>query len=112
MGRSVQPGARSGDGPRVSRRDASGRRRQGRALLLDVRPEVLLDGADAAGPRLRERRDAGDVGRIPEEGRDIRRTVTVGDLVGWRFGESITKSPSHQITKSPILTVQSPALSE
>ena len=33
--------------------DAAGRRRQGRALLLDVRPEVLLDGADAAGARPR-----------------------------------------------------------
>ena len=35
------------------RRDAAGRRRQGRALLLDVRPEVLLDGAHPAGARLR-----------------------------------------------------------
>ena len=31
------------------RRDAAGGRRQGRALLLDVRPEVLQHGADAAG---------------------------------------------------------------
>ena len=44
----VQPGARSGHRARVPRRDAAGRRRQGRALLLDVRPEVLQHGADAA----------------------------------------------------------------
>jgi hypothetical protein len=33
----------TGDGSGVSRRDAAGRRVQGRALLLDVRTEVLLD---------------------------------------------------------------------
>ena len=44
---SLDPGHRA----RLSRRDAAGRRRQGRALLLDVRAEVLLDGADAAGAR-------------------------------------------------------------
>ena len=38
----------------VPRRDAAGRGREGRALLLDVRPEVLQHGADAAGARLRE----------------------------------------------------------
>ena len=56
LGGSVQPGARSGDRARVPRRDAAGRRREGRALLLDVRTEVLQHGADAAGARLRERR--------------------------------------------------------
>ena len=50
LGGSVQPRARSGDRARVSRRNAAGRRCEGRALLLDVRAEVLLDGADAAGP--------------------------------------------------------------
>ena len=55
LGGSVQPGARSGDRARLPRRDAAGRRREGRALLLDVRPEVLQHGADAAGARLRER---------------------------------------------------------
>ena len=49
VGGSVQPLARPGDGPRVSRRDASRRRREGGALLFDVRTKVLLDGADAAG---------------------------------------------------------------
>ena len=56
--RPVQPGARSGHGARVPRRDAAGRRRQGRALLLDVRPEVLLDGDHAAGARVRRARTA------------------------------------------------------
>ena len=55
LGGSVQPGARSGDRARLPRRDAAGRRREGRALLLDVRPEVLQHGADAAGARLRAR---------------------------------------------------------
>ena len=53
VGGSVQSGDGSGDRARLSRRDAAGRRREGRALLLDVRAEVLLDGADAAGARLR-----------------------------------------------------------
>ena len=56
LGRSVQPGARSGDRARVSRRDAAGRGREGRALLLDVRPEVLQHGAHAAGPGLRRQK--------------------------------------------------------
>ena len=56
LGGSVQPGARSGHRARLPRRDAAGRRRQGRALLLDVRPEVLHDGADAAGARRRGER--------------------------------------------------------
>jgi thiamine biosynthesis protein ThiC len=40
-----------GDRARVPRRDAARRRRQGRALLLDVRPEVLLDEDHAGGAR-------------------------------------------------------------
>ena len=74
---SVQPGAGSGDGARVPRRDAARRRRQGGALLLDVRAEVLLDGDHAAGApvrRLEGARDArGDRGRPPREGRRVRR---------------------------------------
>ena len=49
LGGSVQSLARSGHRARLPRCDAARRRRQGRALLFDVRPEVLLDGADAAG---------------------------------------------------------------
>ena len=56
LGGPVQPGARPGHRARVPRRDAAGRRRQGRALLLDVRAEVLQHGDHAAGARLR--RDA------------------------------------------------------
>ena len=66
LGGSVQPGDGPGDRARLPRRDAAGRRRQGGALLLDVRPEVLLDGAHAAGARLREagwRRRASSSGR-------------------------------------------------
>ena len=84
LGGSVQPGARSGDRARVPRRDAAGRRRQGRALLLDVRAEVLQHGAHAAGARLRriERpgnargrrgRDGGEVARVQAGARDLRR---------------------------------------
>ena len=51
----VQPGARSGHRARVPRRDAAGRRRQGRALLLDVRSEVLQHGVHAADSRRRRR---------------------------------------------------------
>ncbi len=52
----VQPLARPRHGARLPRRDAAEGRPQGRALLLDVRPEVLLD-EDHAGPA---RRGAGD----------------------------------------------------
>jgi hypothetical protein len=56
LGGSVQPRPRSRHRARLSRRDAAEGRAQGRALLLDVRPEVLLD-EDHAG-RARLRRDA------------------------------------------------------
>ncbi len=73
--RSVQPGARSGDGARVSRRDAARRRRQGRALLLDVRAEVLLDGDHQSGARIRRgarrRRRRRDRNRDGREGRGV-----------------------------------------
>ena len=85
LGGSVQPGARSGDRARLPRRDAAGRRRQGRALLLDVRAEVLQHGADAAGARLRgtkgledargrRGRTRGEVARVPAGTRDLRPT--------------------------------------
>ncbi len=72
VGGSVQLVTRSGDRARLSRRDASGRRRQGRALLFDVRAEVLLDGADAAGAGDGDRRAEGngrEVARVPRQGR-------------------------------------------
>ena len=63
----------SGDRARVSRRNAARRRRQGRALLLDVRPEVLQHGADAAGARRSREGHGREVGRVPEERRrDLR----------------------------------------
>ena len=43
LGGPVQPGAGSGDRAGLPRRDAAGRRGQGRPLLLHVRPQVLLD---------------------------------------------------------------------
>ena len=54
--RPVQPVARSGDGARVPRRDAAGAGREGRALLLDVRPALLLDEDHPGRARLRRRR--------------------------------------------------------
>ncbi len=45
-------GARSGDGARISRRDAAEGGAQGRAFLLDVRPEILLDEDHAGRARL------------------------------------------------------------
>ena len=59
----------------VSRRDDARGRRQGRALLLDVRAEVLLDGADAAGPRLRRAGHGREVGRVPEGEGDLRKDL-------------------------------------
>jgi len=51
--RSVQPRARSGHGRAVPRPDAPAGGAQDRALLLDVRPEVLLDEDHAGSPRFR-----------------------------------------------------------
>ncbi len=56
LGGPVQPRPRSGNRPRLPRRDAAQGSPQGRAFLLDVRPKVLLD-EDHAG-RARLRRDA------------------------------------------------------
>ena len=73
VARSVQPGARPGDRARVPRRDAAGRRRQGRALLLDVRAEVLLDGDHQPGARVRRRaRRGAGCGRRKRDGREGR----------------------------------------
>ena len=46
-------GARSRDGARVPRRNAAGSRREGRALLLDVRPAFLLDEDHPRRARIR-----------------------------------------------------------
>ena len=54
LGGPVQPRPRSGHGARVPRRDAAAGRRQARALLLDVRPALLLDEDHAGRARLRE----------------------------------------------------------
>ncbi len=53
LGGPVPPGARSRDRARVPRRDAAGRGSQARALLLDVRPALLLDEDHAGRARLR-----------------------------------------------------------
>ena len=59
----VQPRPRSGNRGGLSRRDAAEGRAQGGALLLDVRPEVLLDEDHAGRARLR-----GDARRQREGG--------------------------------------------
>ncbi len=53
LARPVQPVARSRHGGAISRPDPPGRRRQDRAFLLDVRPEILLDEDHPGSPRLR-----------------------------------------------------------
>ena len=55
LGGPVPPLARPRDGARVPRRDAAGRGREGRALLLDVRAALLLDEDHAGRARLRRR---------------------------------------------------------
>ena len=75
LGGPVQPGARSGHRPRLPRRDAPGRGRQGGALLLDVRAQVLLDEDHPGRARLRGG-DGGQVGGVPGAGRgDLRGAV-------------------------------------
>ncbi len=62
LARPVQPVARSGNGGAIPRPDPPRRRRQDRPLLLDVRPQVLLDEDHAGSARLR--RQAGS--RCPQ----------------------------------------------
>jgi hypothetical protein len=63
---SVQPGDGPGHRPRLPRRNAAGRRREGRAFLLDVRPEVLQHGAHPAAPRRSAEGHGSEIGRIQE----------------------------------------------
>src|SRR5690606_14157218 len=68
----VQPLARPGDRPVLPRRDAPRRGRQGGALLLHVRPEVLLDADHAGDPRGGGGGDGGEGEGVPGEGgRDL-----------------------------------------
>ncbi len=73
---SVQPGDGPGDRARLSRRDAAGRRRQGGALLLDVRAQVLQHGTHPAGAADGTAGDGREVGRVPQGRRDLRQAVT------------------------------------
>ena len=58
LARPVQPVARSRHRRGISRPDAAGRRRQDRPLLLDVRPEILLDEDHAGGQGIRPPKSA------------------------------------------------------
>ena len=90
LGGPVQPRPRSRQGARVPRRDAAAGRRQARALLLDVRPALLLDEDHAGRARVRgearrvrrgraEEGDGGEGGRVRAEGRgDLQQGVTSG----------------------------------
>ncbi len=67
LGGSVQPRARSRHRARIPRRDLAQGRAQGRAFLLDVRAEVLLDEDHAGCAGLRgdvEREGSGNVGDV------------------------------------------------
>ena len=77
LGRPVQSRPRSGEGQGIPRRNAAQGCAQVRALLLHVRPEVLLDEDHAGRTRLRRRtwrgRNRGDRRRHGREGRRIPR---------------------------------------
>ena len=71
LGGPVQPVARSRHRAQVPRRDAAEGQPQGRAFLLDVRAEILLD-ADHPGPAQGGRGDGrhgGEVEGVPRQGR-------------------------------------------
>ena len=86
LGGPVQPLARSGHRAQVPRRDAAEGQPQGRAFLLDVRAEILLD-ADHPGFAEGSRGDGRygrEVARVPREGRGALR----------RCGGIATSSPA------------------
>ena len=89
LGRPVQPRPRSRDRPRISRRIAPQGSPQDRALLLHVRPQVLLDedqpgdpgrrrGSERRGAELRRRNGIGRNGREVQgwRRRDLRRRLS------------------------------------
>ena len=97
LGGPVQPLARPRDGARVPRRDAAGRGREDRPLLLDVRAALLLDEDHAGRPRLRrEARHRGGDGRggagAPGKGGGVqegrRRDLSPGLIEGALGGDS------------------------
>jgi hypothetical protein len=72
LGRPVQPRPRSRHGEGLPRRNAAEGLDEGGALLLDVRPALLLDEDHAGRARLRREGHAGEGGRVREEGqRDL-----------------------------------------
>ena len=77
LDRPVQPRPRSGHRKKLPRRDAAEGSPQGRPLLLDVRPEILLDEDHAGRAGLR-----GDAERSGECG-----DVGVGHHRGWHGGD-------------------------
>src|SRR6185312_12110112 len=90
----VRAFARSGDGARDARRNASRGRLQGSGVLLDVRPEILFDESLVEGRDLYGR--AG--GRRAAPDRDRRERVTSGRRrrlvpVTWR-GHSCLQRPA------------------
>jgi hypothetical protein len=64
-------GPRSGHRQGLPRRDAAQGQHEGGALLLDVRPALLLDEDHAGRARLRREGHAGEIRRVREEGREI-----------------------------------------
>ena len=95
LGRPVQPRPRSRQGARVPRRDAAEGGDEDRALLLDVRPALLLDEDHAGRARLRgedRRRRAGRArsGHAAEDGRV--RAARPRDPAGQLNGQRIARA--------------------
>ncbi|CAI8023311.1 Phosphomethylpyrimidine synthase [Geodia barretti] len=65
VGRPIQPGAGSGNRPRLPRRDIAGPGGQGGSLLLDVRPQVLCDEDHPGRSGIRRRWYGREIGGIP-----------------------------------------------
>jgi phosphomethylpyrimidine synthase len=77
LGGSVQPVARSADGPCLPRRNAARRGRKSSPFLLDVRPAFLLDEDHPGSSRVRRAWLSGKVGRVPRaRRRSLRRGLS------------------------------------
>ena len=88
----------------------AGRRREGRALLLDVRAEVLLDGADPAGARVRAAGHGREVGRVQEDEGTLRKDLMALGVRHFVAAAAVAAALAYTVALRPALPVSADSL--